>query len=577
MDKSLIDQVRNSNDIVEVVQSYLPLKHAGANWRGICPFHQDTRPSLYVSQSKQMYKCFVCGKGGNVFTFVQDYERVGFIEAVKKLALRAGIMLPEYERTKTVSTKRDQLLLIYRTAMDFFGENLFKHGKQVLEYLEKRQISPQTAKDLSLGYALNSDKALLNHLMKEGHAVALLKESGLFGNYSGGMVDLFRDRLMFPIHDNVGEVIAFGGRVLAGEAVSKYMNSPGTELYTKGKELYGLHKTKYNISKKDHSIISEGYFDFLRLYESGFNNAVATLGTALTEDQIYLLNRYSRRVYMLYDGDAAGINNAVRGGLLCLAKGMEAYVVELPGTEDPDTYILKEGADAMRERIGAAKPLTVFMAGSDSLKNKVPERIDQLLDAIRGISDPVMRELAVKDVSESFQISTSALNSKLRRGARRPMEPEQTAPPPQTSLPSLENMEERHLLVLALKDKNHYLTLASELSEDYFNNRQCRELFRYLDKHVTPDAIEEPATLLDNVENKDIRDTLADFLFDDLQNMRFEDALIQVKIRKMQRDVDDLDRKILAEPHDLELIKRKEELVRAYRLMTRKVVNKVRF
>jgi DNA primase len=576
MDKSLIDQVRQSNDIVEVVQSYLPLKHAGTNWRGVCPFHQDTRPSLYVSQPKQMYKCFACGKGGNVFTFVQDYERISFIEAVKKLAQRAGITIPEYERTKTVSTKRDQLLLIYKTAGEFYIQNLFKHGTQVLDYLKGRQISPETAKALSLGYALNSDKGLLNHLMKEGHAIALLKESGLFGNYAGGMVDQFRDRLMFPIHDNVGEVIAFGGRALAADSPSKYMNSPGTELYTKGKELYGLHKTKYNISKQDHALICEGYFDFLRLYESGIDNAVATLGTALTEDQIYLLNRYSRRVYMLYDGDSAGINNAVRGGLLCLAKGMEAFIVELPSKEDPDTFILKEGVDALKERIKAARPLAAFMAATDTLKSKVPERIDQLLDAIRGINDPVMKELAVKDISESFTISTAALNTKLRRGTRRLAVQDETSQPEKTDIHTLENHEERHLLVLALKDKKDYITLASELDEDYFNNRQCRELFRFLIRNITPDSVEEPATLLDNIENKEIRDTLADFLFEDLQNMRFGDTLLQVKIRKMQRDVDDLDRKILAEPHDLELLNQKQTLLRAYRLMTRKVVNKVR-
>ncbi|MCK9310504.1 MAG: DNA primase, partial [Candidatus Cloacimonetes bacterium] len=324
MEPSLIDQIRQANDIVDVVQSYLPLKHVGTNWRGICPFHNDTKPSLYVSQPKQIYKCFACGKAGNVFGFVGDYEKLSFIETVKKLAQRAGIAIPEHERTRTVSTKREQLLQVYKSAAEFFASNLFAHGEHVLEYLQKRSFSPDTAKELQLGYALNSEKALLNHLMKEGLGVSLLKESGLFGNYSGGLSDMFRDRLIFPIHNSFGEVIAFGGRLLEDKpGVGKYFNSPGTELYTKGKELYGLFKTKYNLSKAGNTLVCEGYFDFLRLFESGFNNAVASLGTALTEDQITLLVRFSNRATMLYDGDAAGIKAAVRGGLLCLSRGMD--------------------------------------------------------------------------------------------------------------------------------------------------------------------------------------------------------------------------------------------------------------
>ncbi|HPF08436.1 MAG TPA: DNA primase, partial [Candidatus Cloacimonadota bacterium] len=316
MDNSLIDQIRAANDIVDVVQSYIPLKHVGTNWRGICPFHNDTNPSFYVSQPKQIYKCFACGKAGNVITFVQEYDKLSFIEAVKKLALRVGIQIPERERTSVVSTKRQQLIEVYRSATLFFNEMLFAHGQNALDYLKQRSFSAQTAKDLMLGYALPSNKGLLNHLMKEGYGVSLLKESGLFGEYSGALQDIYRDRLIFPIHNNSGDVIAFGGRIMeAREGVGKYINSPGTEIYTKGKELYGLYKTKYNISKMDCSLVCEGYFDFLRLYENGFTNAVAALGTALTEDQVFLLNRFSSNTVLLYDGDTAGIKAAIRGGL----------------------------------------------------------------------------------------------------------------------------------------------------------------------------------------------------------------------------------------------------------------------
>ncbi len=575
MEHSLIEQIRQANDIVEVVQGYLPLKHIGSNWRGLCPFHNDSTPSLYVSQPKQIYKCFACGKAGNVFGFVQDFEKLSFIEAVKKLAQRAGIQVPEYEKTKTVSTKREQLLHIYKSAAEFYAENLFAHGKHMLDYLQKRSFSPDTARELQLGYALNSEKALLNHLMKEGFAVALLKESGLFGVYSGNMVDQFRERLMFPIHNSFGEVIAFGGRILEEKpGIGKYMNSPGTELYTKGKELYGLHKTKYNISKTGLALICEGYFDFLRLYESGFTNSVASLGTALTEDQIHLLMRFANKALMLYDGDKAGIKAAVRGGLLCLSRGMEVTVALLPEGEDPDSYLLKEGKDALQQLLDSSPGIIGFLAKDPRPEQPTAERIDILLDALRSLQDMVKRELLVKEMSEAFGISETALNSKLHRSSA-PQPPESTPALPATR--RQESNEERDFLILALKDYDSYKLLASEVNQSYFSNRLYRNLYNFLVSQSLSAEDYNPSALLDNIENKEIKESLAELLFEDGQHMRFEDCLSGIRIRKLQRDLDEMDRAIVKDPNNLELLKQKEKLARSYRRMTRKVVNKVLF
>ncbi len=562
MEKSLIEQIRHSNDIVDVVQGYLPLKHVGANWKGICPFHNDTNPSLYVSQPKQIFKCFACGKAGNVFTFVQEYEKLTFIEAVKKLAARVGIAIPEFERTKTVSTKRDQLLVIYRSARDFFASSLFEHGSSVLKYLAGRSFSEETAKALELGYALNSEKALLNHLLKEGHSVSLLRESGLFGNYSGNLVDFFRNRLMFPIHNNIGEVIAFGGRVWNdADTGVKYVNSSGTEIYTKGKELYGLFKTKYEISKAGYALICEGYFDFLRLYEAGFMNSVASLGTALTEDQIFLLSRYAKRIYMLYDGDKAGVSNAIRAALICLGKGLEANIVELPPEHDPDSFILDEGGPALRKRIASAQPITSFLARKD-WDSPESERIDMLLEAARGVKDAVQRELLVKGISEAFSISTGALFSKLGQIGR------QASARQEENEPILESpSEERWLLTLALRDRESFNFVAEELTPDYFIDRTNRELYKYLLSESSDADFAEPAALLDNMENKELRDLLAEFLFSDLQDLSLKTLVDQVRVRKIQRDLEDIDRRILAEPGNFDLLRSKMELLNTYRNM----------
>ncbi|MDD4309929.1 MAG: DNA primase [Candidatus Cloacimonetes bacterium] len=572
MDQNLIEQIRHANDIVEVVQSYLPLKHVGSNWRGICPFHNDTTPSLYISQPKQIYKCFACGKAGNVIGFVADYEKLSFIEAVKKLAQRAGIQLPQYEQTKIVSTKREQLLSIYKSSREFFSNNLFAHGPQVLSYLAKRSFSAETAKELELGYALNSEKSLLNHLMKEGYSVSLLKESGLFGNYSGNIVDIYRDRLMFPIHNSFGEVIAFGGRLLEEKSgVGKYINSPGTELYTKGKELYGLFKTKYNISKVGRALICEGYFDFLRLYESGFTNSVASLGTALTEDQVTLLSRFCNSTMMLYDADAAGIKAAIRGGLLCLARGMEVQVVLLPEGEDPDSLILKQGKSAMQDYLDRAPHLINFLATDKSLNQPVAERIELILDSLRNLKDQIKRELLLKDVSDAFGITLGALNSKLHRSSAVQYQPATAAP--SESKPA-ESYEERHTLILALKDYESYKLLASEVDQSYFSNRLYRDLFSFLvAQSLSADSF-EPAALMDLVDNKEIKERLAELLFEDLRQMRFEDCLSGLRLRKIQRDLEEVRSALNKDPNNLELNEQKVKLTLKYRSMTTAVLKK---
>ncbi len=575
MESSLIDQIRQANDIVEVVQSYIPLKRVGSNWQGICPFHNDTRPSLSVSQPKQIFKCFACGQAGNVFTFVQEYEKLSFIESVKKLALRVGIQIPEHERTKVVSTKRQQLLEVYESAGEFYAESLFKYSDSALEYLVDRKISAETARALQLGYALPSQKALLNHLMKEGYGVSLLRESGLFGDYSGALIDLFRDRLIFPIHNNTGKVIAFGGRIMQPkENTGKYINSPGTELYTKGKELYGLFKTKYNISKMDYSIVSEGYFDFLRLYENGFDNSVASLGTALTEDQVYLLNRFSPNTVMLYDGDTAGIKAAVRGGLVGLSRGMRVRVALLPEREDPDDYILNHGSDALREIIDAAPDLISFMAGSERLDIQAKERIEMILDALRHLADPIQRELFLRQVSENFGITQNALLSSLRRGrSRAHVEAVKVASPQlQTQRP-----QERMALCLALKDEESYNLLAQELSSDYFSNRHYKRIFEYLQSRLSSQPDFNPAALLDNNEDSELRDSLAELLFEDLQQLDLKSLIKDLHLRKLQRDLEEIDKAINSDPANLELLKEKEKLSREYRKATKRVVNKVLF
>ncbi|HOV17245.1 MAG TPA: DNA primase [Candidatus Cloacimonadota bacterium] len=571
MEQSLIEQIRRANDIVDVINGYVHLKKTGNSYRGLCPFHNDTHPSLNVSQTKQIYKCFACGKAGNVFTFVQEIEKMSFMDAVKKLAQRAGISIPERERTKVVSAKRDLLLQIYALAKDFFADNLFEFGEIALEYLKKRQISPETAKTLELGYALNSSSALKNHLLKAGINPALLKESGLFGNFKNNLVDLFKDRLMFPIHNHTGEVVAFGGRILSDEPQSdKYINSPSTELYTKGKELYGLFKTKYDIGKADQALVCEGYMDFLRLYEGGITNCAASLGTSLTEDQIYLLGRYTRNIYMLYDGDLAGQKAALRAGLLILSKGFNPRIVILPEDEDPDSFLLNYGKEALLNCIRQAKTLVSFLAENEKLELTPQEKIEQLADAIRQVRDSVQKEFMIKDAAEAFGISEGAIKQKISLARYNTF--------PRSPIREEENTvsEEHYLLALALKDKKNYLILAQNLTADYFFIKEYKQIYEYLTAQDRTEELEEPSRLLDQVEDNALREQLADLLLEELNGMSFEDTLQEVIIRKLQHELDEMDKRIKSEPNNLELFQQKSDLLNQLRQITKnRVIHRI--
>jgi len=555
MDSSLIDQIRRSNDIVDVIGSYLRVKRQGSAFLALCPFHNDSHPSLNISPQKQIYKCFACGKAGNVITFVQDYEKLSFIEAVKKLAQRVGIIIPEREQTKVVSTKRELLLQVYRSAKDFYANNLFQYGSHVLEYLQNRHISPETAKALELGYALNSASGLKSHLLKEAYGVDILKECGLLSNVQGNLIDQFQERLMFPIHNNTGEVIAFSGRVLEGSTDNrKYLNSPGTELYTKGNELYGLHKTKYNVAKEECAIICEGNIDFLRLYESGVTNAVATLGTAMTDNQIYLLGRYTPHMVMLYDGDLAGRKAALRAALLILSKGFAPRIALLPEKEDPDSYLLKHSKEDLLKLVTAARTVIAFMADDTSLEIGTQDKIEQLTDAIRQVRDPIQKEFLLKDIAEAFFISEGSLRQKLRQGSRMHT-PLSTPTDEAEACP-----EERLLLILTLKDEENYNLLAHELSADYFLNDNYKQIYRYLTAQDRAADLSEPARLLDQVENTALREQLADLLFEELPEISFGQALHEVIVRKLQHEIEVLDRRIVTEPNNRELFKQREAL-----------------
>lgn len=358
----VIEEVRSSNNIVDIIGGYVRLQKKGSSYFGLCPFHNEKSPSFSVSPNKQMYYCFGCGAGGNVFTFIMEYENQTFPEAVKILADRAGIALPEAELTeeqKRERNKRQLLLEINKTAANYFYYQLNgDQGQQAREYLENRRLSKETQIHFGLGYASKYSNDLYLYLKKKGYQDQILKETGLLTyDEKRGAHDKFWNRVMFPIMDVNNRVIGFGGRVM-GDGTPKYLNSPETMLFDKSRNLYGLNYAR--TSRKPYMIICEGYMDVIAMHQEGFTNAVASLGTAFTAQHSILLKRYTQEVRLAYDSDGAGQKAALRAIPILKSAGINVRVIHMDPYKDPDEFIKNLGTEAFQERIDAAESSFMF-------------------------------------------------------------------------------------------------------------------------------------------------------------------------------------------------------------------------
>ena len=364
--QTFIDDLRRQADIVRIVQDYVTLKKAGANWVAPCPFHKETKPSFSVNPAKEMFFCFGCHKGGSVFTFVMEIERLTFPEAIKIVAEKSGVPLPKMvddSRFEARLRDSDQVIELNQWALVWWEDQLkSKSGRGAREYLKDRSVTEETIKTFRLGFAPDSWEALSTHLRQKGATQEQLEKSGLVVKKDeGGSYDRFRGRLIFPVFDAQGKPIAFGGRTLDPEGEPKYLNSPETPAYTKGLHLYGLNLTRDEIRRNGFAILVEGYFDLIVPYQFGVRNVVASLGTALTPEQVKLIGRFARKVVVNYDGDRAGVQAAKRAIETILAEDLEVKVLVLPDNADPDDFIRKYGATDYQQRRGEAQPHIQFV------------------------------------------------------------------------------------------------------------------------------------------------------------------------------------------------------------------------
>jgi len=420
-----IGEIKSRVNIVNLISEYITLKKAGRNFVGLCPFHKEKTPSFSVNPEKQIFYCFGCGEGGDIFAFLMKINGTSFAESAQYLASKAGITIPVRTMTNTERTEKsekEQLHRINAMAADYFSYQLASNnGRVARDYLTKRKMGAAIAAEFQLGYAPGGWGNLVNYFASKRVPLRLVEKTGLIiSKDKNRFYDRFRGRLMFPIEDLSGRVVAFGGRAI-GDDMPKYLNSPESPVYTKGKVLYGMYRTKEKIRTKDYGIIVEGYVDLLSLRDAGVDNVVATLGTALTRDQVELIRRFTQNVAVIFDPDEAGRHAVERSLKLFLEENMHARIVVLPEGYDPDDYVKKFGPEALYDVISHSPMMVDYyidtMTGTgDTLEDNLDVSRDSIA-FISTISDRVEQNLFIKRVSEKLGIEQSLLKDKIRKAS----------------------------------------------------------------------------------------------------------------------------------------------------------------
>ncbi len=433
--QTFIDDLRMQADIVQVVQEYVSLRKSGATYKGLCPFHSEKSPSFHVNRDKGFFHCFGCGAGGDVFKFLELQEKLGFVDAVKHLAAKFGMPIPEEvgsRESRSDAAEREALLKAHERAAEYFRAQLdTPAGGKAQRLLQDRGILPETIKRLVLGYAPPATEGLKTALGREGLSAALLIRSGLAVERDNGqMVDRFRGRLMIPISRDSGSVVAFGGRAMEPDQQPKYVNSPETPIYSKSRTLYGLNFTKADVRRLGYAVLVEGYFDFAQLVQAGIAPVAASCGTALTPAQAQLLRRFTSKVILSFDPDAAGQGAAAKSCELLVAEGFEVNVAVLPAGQDPDSFVQKRGREAYLELLKHSQPYLEYLldraAAAHDLTNDEGRRqfLTAMLPVAARIPTEVGREQFGERLAHKARITQEAIRAEVRKAAvQRRVEP----------------------------------------------------------------------------------------------------------------------------------------------------------
>ena len=548
--QSTIDKIRDQADIVDVISREVELKRKGVNYFGICPFHDENTPSFSVSQSKQIYKCFGgCDAGGNVFTFIMEFYKLTFFESAKLLADRYNIIL-DISDNYSSSNEYSFLKAVHEDASLIFQQNLFSDiGKEPLQYLKKRNLTEEIIRKFRIGFAIDSWNGLINKIgPKYNNETSKLLKTGLFSRSEKGTVyDRFRSRIIFPISHHSGDIIAFGGRDYNKNDQAKYLNSPETAIYQKSNVLYGLNVTKSAITNSNNKyiILVEGYMDLLQLYQAGIEPVVAVSGTSLTKNHATIIARYNKPVVILYDGDSAGGNAAIRAGFVLLQAGVEVYVVRPPGKLDPDDWLLKEGREALNDNIENPSDFMEFHINYSNAKTfkgvQKSNYLHNVIGDIKNIKDSIIKNELIKYLSEKLREKESDLIEILNQ--KRSYKKSETTVVKNSVFnfkTKLHRAELELIKILINSSFDKRKKLINDLGIDLFSHEL---LSKIMSKILTDESIEN-SKIIDYFSEKSERDFISGLLMEEkeIQNpdQIVKDCLSTIQSAPLKTRIDDL-------------------------------------
>ncbi|HCA81175.1 MAG TPA: DNA primase [Bacteroidetes bacterium] len=533
-----IEEIRSAIDIVDVISQHVRLKKRGKSFTGLCPFHQEKTPSFTVSSEKQVYHCFGCGRGGNVFTFVMEFEKISFTEAVRALAEKTGIVISFTESDQEHQSETESLYHACRFAGLTFHNNLTKtdEGRTALEYFHQRGFTDETIRTFGLGYSMNSWDGFVNRAKEEGlNREDLLKAGLLRSREDGTDYDYFRGRAMFPIFITTGRVVGFGARKLReDDPLGKYINSPETPIYNKSRILFGLFHSKDAVRSEDNALMVEGYADLISLYQAGIQNVVASSGTALTEEQVQLIARYTKKLTLVYDADSAGSNATLRGMDIALAQDLDISIVELPEGEDPDSFVLKSGGKEFRRLLGQSisfidfKAKQFLRAGAFATPEGKAQAVRSIVQSIAKMRDELKRNFYIKEVAVKYDVYESILYRELERWTGAQPQRDRPLPGPATES-SLRSSASPQIPVAPEKLKEGERVLLKALFEnredvarfvfanveiDYLSTELAKKLFRIALEAFEDTGQIEVNRIVGETGSSELRDTLVDLVIE---------------------------------------------------------------
>jgi DNA primase len=582
-----INEIKERVDILDIISGYLSLKKAGGNYKALCPFHSEKTPSFIVNPEKGIYHCFGCGKGGNVFSFFMEMEGLSFPEAIRSLARKYGIFLPQNSALESKDIKeKNYLYEINKLAKEFYTYSLLnsKKGGIAREYLKSRGLSSETILKFQIGFAPYGWDNLFNFLKSKKIGLDFAEKTGLIIlNKEGKYYDRFRKRIIFPIFDLQDRVIAFGGRIIdKDEKNAKYINSPETIIYSKGKSLYGLNFAKNHIIREDQVIMVEGNFDLLSLVEYGIDNIVAPLGTALQKEQIELLKRYTQNFIVIFDGDKAGKKAALNSLEIFLSEGLDPKIMVLPNGYDPDSLVKEIGKEGFVEKIRSSEPLIEFFLKSlieneniTQVSGKV-KVIEKAIPFLKRIRNQLTRNLYIQDLAQKLNIKEEFIIQRLKSESRH------------LSLINDLNRKDRFktpeefLLKLILKNPEILPNLINYLVLDDFSDEKMQKLLQMILKRSGEKTSLEPAVIINFIEDDELKNFVAEAILD---GGEFGDDLIKIgkeciqkmKLKRLSNEAEKLNIMIKNSSDEsklMELLKSKQALIEEKRMLRKTVLNK---